>query len=221
MSYTFSPSLRTASFVLVAGLLAGLLVGVLSACGSAAPDLLFQTPYVRVYPVDEPRAAPPATTNDVLKTDDLDAVSLDTVKVELREGERVMRPHRKIAYLHASVRVRKYDRDGRDAAGRADVDAALRKAGALVGADALVVTQRDMRDEPDTFRDVGDPLPTTTGDPTARKDDWRRARIASARALAMTYDVGGASSPSSSPHSSPNSSGDTLSVSSPASEAAR
>jgi len=180
-----SPSLRTASFILIAGLL----TGIVSACGSAAPDLLFQTPYVRVYPVDESGAAPPATTDDVLKTDDLDAVSLDTVEVELREGERVMRPHRKIAYLHASVRVRTYDRDGREAGGRAEVDAALRRAGALVGADALVVTQRDMRDEPDTFRDVGDPPPTATDDPTARKDDWRRARIASARALAVTYDL--------------------------------
>jgi len=178
------PSLRTASFVLIASLL----TGIVSACGAAAPDRLFQTPYVRVYPVDEPGAVPPATTDDVLKTDDLDAVSLDTVEIELREGERVMRPHRKIAYLHASVKVRKYDRDGRDTAGQAEVDAALRKAGALVGADALIVTQRDVRDEPDTFRDAGDPPPTATEDPTARKDDWRRARIVSARALAVTYD---------------------------------
>jgi len=176
-----------------------LLVVVLTAwivgCGTLLPDVVYQSPLVRVYPVDSPSASPLKTDDRYLSADDLASVDLDTVHVDVIDETERMRPHRQMAIVHLVVSETMYAVDT-DKKAR-EMRALLQKAAARLGSDAVVLLGSETRreDEPPSQSSAsgvrGDAWPESA-DRTKEewKDDWRESRTVSVRAAVIKYENG-------------------------------
>lgn len=182
---------------LIFSVLTVLLTGWVAGCASVLPDVVYQSPLVRVYPADDP-AAPPLDTNDrYLSGDDLASVDLDTVHVDVLPETEQIRSYRHMAVVHLVVSETMYavdtDRKARE------MRALLQKAAARLGGDAVVVLRSETRREDETLTQ-----PPTTGTRGGAwpgsadrskeewKDDWRERRTVSVRAAVIKYENGNA-----------------------------
>ena len=179
----------------IGGVVIVLFVGSLASCSSIRPDFVYQSPFVRVYPVDDPTAVPPATSDRYVAKKQLEAVDLDTVNVDVYEPSDRLRPYREVAILHLTVSegIYAYETDDRNEIAT-DL---LRKAAAVVGSDAVVILRRETRREDEALADEhrGE-NPGTAGaawtDNADRsrqewRDDWRESRRYSIRAMALCW----------------------------------
>lgn len=180
------------------GVVLALFAGWLAGCSSVRPDFVYQSPFVRVYPVEDSAAVPPKTSDRYLAKEQLETVDLDTVNVELLEQSDTLRPYREMAILHLTVSegMYAYDTDDRNEM----ANDLLRKAAALVGSDALVILRRETKREDETIedddrgREPGTGGEAWPGDADRSReewrDDWRESRRYSVRAIALRWKDG-------------------------------
>ena len=179
----------------IGGAVIAIFVGSLAGCSSIRPDFVYQSPFVRVYPVEDSAAVPPATSDRYLAKKQLDAVDLDTVNIDVYEQSDTLRPYLEMAILHLTVSegMYAYDTDDRNEI----ANDLLRKAAAVVGSDAVVILRRETRREDETIANDDGPRDgrpkgaTWPGDADRSReewrDDWREARRYSVRAMALRW----------------------------------
>lgn len=179
----------------IGGVVIAFFVGSLAGCSSIRPDFVYQSPFVRVYPVEDSAAVPPATSDRYLAKKQLEAVDLDTVNVDVYEPSDRLRPYREVAILHLTVSEGMYAHatDERNEI----ANDLLRKAAAVVGSDAVVILRREARREDETIANDDGPRDgrpkgaTLPGDADRSReewrDDWRESRRYSVRAMALRW----------------------------------
>lgn len=169
--------------------------GWMISCSSIRPDFVYQSPFVRVYPVDDSTAVPPKTKDRYLAKEQLKAVDLDTVNVKVFGQNERLRPYHQVAILHLTMSeaMYAYNLGERDA----KMHDLLRKAAAIVGSDAVVVLRRETNREDETVADDDRGRDPRTVDGTGPgdadrsreewRDDWRESRRYSIRAVALRW----------------------------------
>jgi len=187
----------TDRYVLTFGLLSFFLAGWMAGCASVLPDVVYQSPFVRVYPVDDPSAPSLNTDDRYLSGEDLASVDLDTVDVHVFSETDRIRPHRQMAVLHLVESKAMYTVDTDET--NAEMRALLRKAAALLDGDAVVLLRSETQREDETLLQA--PAPGVRGeawpgsDDRSKeewKDDWRESRTVSVRAAVIKYENGNA-----------------------------
>jgi hypothetical protein len=151
-----------------------------------------------VYPVQDSSAVAPKTSDRYLAKEQLEAVDLDTVNVDVFEKNAQLRPYREVAILNLTISEGMYAYDTDETTEMADD--LLRKAAALVGGDAVVVLHREKTREDETIADddrgrgPGTAGETGPGDTDRSReewrDDWRESRRYSIRAMALRWKEG-------------------------------
>ena len=174
-----------------------LVTGWMAGCASVLPDVVYQSPLVRVYPVDDPSAPPLATDDRYLSGEDLASVDLDTVDVDVLDETGRMRLHRHVAVVHLVVSETMYAVDTDTKA--SEMRALLQKAAALLGGDAVVLLRSETQRDDETLPQApasgvrGDAWPGSDDRSKEEwKDDWRESRTVSVRAAVIKYENGNA-----------------------------
>lgn len=185
-------SVATDRYVLTFGLLSVFLAVWTVGCGSLLPDVVYRSPLVRVYPVDDPSAPPLATEDRYLSGEDLAPVDLDTVRVDVFSRTDRIRPHQQMAVLHLLVSESMYAVSTNEKS--EEMCALLRKAAARLGGDAVVWLRTEARREDETPPHTqtagvrGNAWPGSADRSKEEwQDDWREARTVSVRAAVVKY----------------------------------
>jgi hypothetical protein len=149
-------------------------------CLSSSPDFLRATPSVRIYRIDDPDAAEPDVDDLWLGKDELEAVPLDSVDVEVildAEADSLARPYREMAVLHVLYDVPPVKPDNQEERRTERQRSVMARAGHLLGADAVILLKDDDRWREDWSRE--------------RQERWGHDdldREYSSRALAVQFD---------------------------------
>lgn len=168
--------------------------GWMAGCSSVLPDFVYQSPFVRVYPVEDSAAVPPKTSDRYLAKDELEAVDLDTVSVDMLGPSDRLRPYREVAILHLTVSEGMYAYDTGERNER--IGRLLKQAAARVGGDAVVLLRQGAQREDKRPREDargrqarGNAWPGSA-DRSRRewRDDWRERRRISVRAMAIQWN---------------------------------
>ena len=178
--------MRGAVLLMFAGWMAG--------CSSVLPDVVYQSPFVRVYPVEDSAAVPPKTSDRYLAKDELEAVDLDTVSVDMYGSSDRLRPYREVAILHLVVSEGMYAYDTGERHER--IGRLLKQAAARVGGDAVVLLcQGAQREDKRPSEDArgrqarGNAWPGSADRSRQEwRDDWRERRRISVRAMAIQWN---------------------------------
>jgi hypothetical protein len=162
------------------GLLLVLAVGLgvlASGCFSASPDFLHAPPSVRIYRFDDPDTVQPRVGDLWLDEDELEAVALDTVSVEVLREDTLSHPHRRMAVLHVVMEQPVAQPRDWDRARWQRAEEIMMRAGGIIGADAILVLKEEERYD-DDWSDRRRPL----------WEDGEGRRSHALRALAVRYD---------------------------------
>jgi len=178
--------MRGAVLLMFAGWMAG--------CSSVLPDFVYQSPFVRVYPVEDSAAVPPKTSDRYLAKDELEAVDLDTVSVDMLGPSDRLRPYREVAILHLTVSEGMYAYDTGERNER--IGRLLKQAAARVGGDAVVLLRQGaQREDKRPSEDArgrqarGNAWPGSADRSRQEwRDDWRERRRISVRAMAIQWN---------------------------------
>jgi hypothetical protein len=130
------------------GLLLVLAVGlgvVSSGCFSPSPDFLHAPPSVRIFRFDDPDTAQPRVGDLWLDEDELEAVALDTVSVDVLREDTLSRPHRRMAVLHVVMEQPVAHSRNWDRARWQRAEEIMTRAGGIIGADAIQVLKEEAR----------------------------------------------------------------------------
>ncbi len=168
--------------------------GWMAGCSSVLPDVVYQSPFVRVYPVEDSAAVPPKTNDRYLAKDELEAVDLDTVSVDMFGPSDRLRPYREVAMLHLVVSERMYAYDTGER--HETIGRLLKQAAARVGGDAVVLLRQGaQREDKRPSEDArgrqarGNAWPGSADRSRQEwRDDWRERRRISVRAMAIQWN---------------------------------